>query len=331
MRTKQNDMKLINTLKSGLILSCLSVFAINGNTQEVLPKNIEPVALPIYEQLGISPTILFGIMLAISILLVVALITMLNITKNVYFFKRMKNGEKLKALLVLLGFSFFASAASTEATIEPNYLVSFPDSAFWAFVVFDVIVLMIMLYFVGLIKGTMVEYAPDKKPSKIWKRWNKTLTNPVAIEDEDTILLDHDYDGIKELDNDLPPWWKYGFYITIVWAVGYLAVYHVFKVGDLQEAEYVAEIKQQEKEVAAYKALNPDLVTEETVTLLTEGSDLAKGKQVFEANCVACHASNGGGGIGPNLTDKNWIYNGDIKGVFHTVSEGANNGMAAWR
>ncbi|MFD1551291.1 cbb3-type cytochrome c oxidase N-terminal domain-containing protein [Putridiphycobacter roseus] len=324
-------MKLINMLKSSLILSFITLFSFIGNTQEAAPKETAPVTLPIYEQLGISPTILFGIMLAISVLLVAALISMLNITKNVYFFKRMKNGKKAKMLLALLGFSFFASAASVESPLKPEYLVSFPDSAFWAFVIFDVIVLMIMLYFVGLVKGTMVDYAPEKKESKFWKRWNKTLTNPVAIEDEDSILLDHDYDGIKELDNDLPPWWKYGFYITIVWAVGYLAFYHVFKIGDLQGAEYIAEIKQQEKDVAAYKALNPNLVTEETVTLLTEGSDLAKGKKVFESNCVACHAINGGGGIGPNLTDKNWIYNGDIKGVFHTISEGANNGMASWK
>lgn len=90
-------------------------------------------------------------------------------------------------------------------------------------------------------------------------------------------------------------------------------------------------MKEGEKEVAAYKAAHPNLVNEDNVELLTDEASLNKGKEIFSKNCTPCHGQNGGGGIGPNLTDTHWIYDGDIKGVFHTVSEGAENGMVAWK
>lgn len=160
----------------------------------------------------------------------------------------------------------------------------------------------------------------------------KLLTKSKPIEDEGEIELDHNYDGIRELDNKLPPWWLYSFYASIVFAVIYLARFHVF--GDYTQAEeYRTEVAQAEIDIANYKETAKDLVTIETVTLMTESSDLEAGKQIYATNCVACHKVDGGGGIGPNLTDEHWILGGGIKNVYQTLVEGGRpgKGMVSWK
>ncbi|MBU2951374.1 c-type cytochrome [Tamlana agarivorans] len=158
------------------------------------------------------------------------------------------------------------------------------------------------------------------------------LLGSKPIEQEAEIILDHNYDGIKELDNDLPPWWKYAFYISIVFAVVYLLRFEVFS-GQNQIEEFDTELAEAQVAIEAYKKTAKGLVDVNTVTQLTETADLAAGKNIFNTNCVACHMADGGGGIGPNLTDNHWILGGDIKSIFHTVSEGGRSGkgMIAWK
>jgi cytochrome c oxidase cbb3-type subunit 3 len=167
----------------------------------------------------------------------------------------------------------------------------------------------------------------------VWiKKTYIKLAGTKPLEEEHDLILDHNYDGIKELDNNLPPWWKYGFYITIVFAAVYLLRYHVFN-GANQFDELEAEYVQAKASIEEYKKTAKDLVDVNTVELLTDAASLAKGKQVFETICVACHKADGGGGIGPNLTDKYWILGGGIKNVFHTITEGGRDGkgMIAWK
>ena len=173
--------------------------------------------------------------------------------------------------------------------------------------------------------------------SKGWEwKWGKKIyaklkgTRP--IEEEGEIILDHNYDGIKELDNKLPPWWVYLFYATIIFGVVYLARFHVF--GDYtQDIEYEREVAAAQAAIEEYKKTAKDLVDVNTVELLTDANDLNAGKAIFEVNCVVCHMADGGGGIGPNLTDEYWILGGGIKNVFNTISEGgrAGKGMVAWK
>lgn len=160
----------------------------------------------------------------------------------------------------------------------------------------------------------------------------KTLLGQKPIEEEGEIILDHNYDGIKELDNNLPPWWLYGFYISIAFAAIYLVRFHVFD-GDTQLDELETELAEARIEIEAYKKTAKDLVDVNTVVMLTEADDLKTGKSIFETNCVACHMADGGGGIGPNLTDKHWILGGGIKNVFNTISEGGRSGkgMIPWK
>ena len=152
------------------------------------------------------------------------------------------------------------------------------------------------------------------------------------VEDEGSILLHHDYDGIRELDNVLPPWWVKMFYATIIFSVIYLARYHVFE-GEDQKAEFDTEMEEARLAVEEYKKTAKDLIDSETVTLLTGAGDIAEGKKLFDTNCMACHRADGGGAIGPNLTDEHWVLGGGIKNVFNTIIKGGRDGkgMVAWK
>jgi cytochrome c oxidase cbb3-type subunit 3 len=168
------------------------------------------------------------------------------------------------------------------------------------------------------------------------KSWYKNimqlLTKTVPVEEEKQLLMDHDYDGIKELDNNLPPWWVYLFYACIVFAVVYLVRFEIMGAPD-QETELKNEMAQAKIEVAEYMKTAPDLMDENSVTLLTDPADLDKGKAIFATNCVACHRADAGGQIGPNLTDDQWILGGGIKNIFHTLNNGGRDGkgMISWK
>lgn len=170
------------------------------------------------------------------------------------------------------------------------------------------------------------------EPSNLWiQKLLKSWTRAKAMEQEEEIVLDHNYDGIKELDNTLPPWWVYMFYATIVFAVVYLVRFHVLD-GDNQIVEYNKAVAQAQIELNKYKATATDLITAENVELLTDEKDLSRGKAVFNLNCASCHLADGGGSIGPNLTDEFWILGGGIKNVFNTIHNGGRDGkgMIAW-
>ncbi|HLO73121.1 MAG TPA: cbb3-type cytochrome c oxidase N-terminal domain-containing protein [Flavobacterium sp.] len=167
--------------------------------------------------------------------------------------------------------------------------------------------------------------------SKGFKNVMGKLTSSKDIEQESDVMLDHDYDGIKELDNVLPPWWVYLFYGTIIFALVYLVRFHI--VGDYDQAqEFKNEVELAELENSKNAKAAPDDMNVDKVTLLTDAASLAKGKEIFTNACAACHKADGGGLVGPNLTDKHWINGGGIKNVFKLISEGSKNNatMVAW-
>ncbi|WP_413997739.1 cbb3-type cytochrome c oxidase N-terminal domain-containing protein [Flavobacterium sp. W1B] len=165
-----------------------------------------------------------------------------------------------------------------------------------------------------------------------YKKLMRSLTKTEPIENEASLLLNHDYDGIKELDNNLPPWWVYLFYGCIIFSAVYLVKFEILD-GDNQEMELKKELAQAKIDVAEYMKTAPDLMDEKTVTLLTDPAEFASGETIYATNCAACHRADGGGQIGPNLTDENWILGGGIKEVFHTISNGGRDGkgMIAWK
>ncbi len=168
--------------------------------------------------------------------------------------------------------------------------------------------------------------------SQFYKRLMTKLTRTRKIEEESELLMHHNYDGIRELDNVLPPWWVYLFYATVVFSFIYLIRFHILGHDD-QKAEFEKEMAEAKLQVDEYKKTAPDVMDKEKVTLLTDAADLAAGKAIFQTNCIACHKADGGGAIGPNLTDNQWILGGGIKNVFNTIMEGGRSGkgMVPWK
>ena len=168
--------------------------------------------------------------------------------------------------------------------------------------------------------------------SKWYQNMVSKLTRSKEMEREEDIMLDHDYDGIKELDNVLPPWWVYLFYGTIVFALVYMIRFHVMNEYD-QEQEFKNEVELAELEKSKLPKSAADEISYETVVAVTDATSLAKGKEIFNNACAACHKADGGGLVGPNLTDKHWINGGGIKNVFKLISEGSKNNpsMVAWK
>lgn len=200
-----------------------------------------------------------------------------------------------------------------------------------------ILVLLVAVYVLQLLRAFVNQgmtedqkAAAAEEPSyfaKLWQSWNDFK----PVEQEEEILLDHNYDGIKELDNHLPPWWKGLFYVTIGYAVVYLLIFHVFEAAPLQEEKYEMEMA----EAAALKAAQEqDLVIdfdENTVTATTDAAELADGQQFFELQCAVCHKKDGGGLAGPNLTDKYWKHGGSMSDVYKVIKNGVQGtAMISW-
>ncbi|WJJ97843.1 cbb3-type cytochrome c oxidase N-terminal domain-containing protein [Algibacter luteus] len=240
---------------------------------------------------------------------------------------------------------FFIIFGAVEFFIDSGEKPAFIEyPAVMLFLLLVLLILIAIEAIVGALENVMLHKLDEEAKARFlaekektfeftwFKETYKKLLGSKPIEEEGEIILDHNYDGIKELDNNLPPWWLYGFYISIVFAVVYMLRFHVFD-GYTQADELETELADAREAIEAYKKTAKNLVDINTVTLLTDAADLSAGKTIFETNCVACHMADGGGGIGPNLTDDHWILGGGIKNVFKTVSEGGRSGkgMIAWK
>jgi cytochrome c oxidase cbb3-type subunit 3 len=203
-------------------------------------------------------------------------------------------------------------------------MVAYTDTAFLILFLFMIfLTIVFMVYHVGI----------QKIPGEVslWAKFMDLLIDAKPIENEKEILLDHDYDGIKELNNNLPPWWKYLFYITIVWSIIYMLVFHVFDTGKLMEAEYAEEIELAELQKAQFLA-GGEFIDENNVKVSMDPGTLFSGKEIFVKYCAACHGNFGEGLVGPNFTDEYWIHGGDIKNLFLIIKNGVpEKGMISWK
>ena len=147
---------------------------------------------------------------------------------------------------------------------------------------------------------------------------------------KEPLLLDHNYDGIQELDNKLPRWWVWLFYITIIYAAVYLVYFHVTRSGELQEADYASEMKAGEQIKAA--AMGKFEASIATIQPSTDAAVLESGKQTYVKYCAPCHRVDGGGLVGPNLTDDYWIHGNTYPDSVKVIWDGVPaKGMITWK
>ncbi|MBS1595066.1 MAG: c-type cytochrome [Bacteroidetes bacterium] len=223
-----------------------------------------------------------------------------------------------------------ATAAAPAATASTPSIFGMDVTAAIAIILLEALVIAVMLIRIWALLNTINPQAA--KPAihfelpKFLDRFNAS----VAVEHEQDVMLDHDYDGIKELDNSLPPWWKYGFIFTIIWAFGYIGYYHVAEAAPLSAGEYANEMEAAKKAKDEYMRTAKNNVDENTIKF--DQAYVAEGAKIFADNCKACHGEKGEGGVGPNLTDQFWLHGGKINDVFKTVKYGwPANGMKSWQ
>jgi len=263
-----------------------------------------------------------------------------------------KTGKKVMILtLVVLG-SLFTNAATAQAAVADttakapslNYYGGLSSTTFWTLssvLTLELLIVFLMVLFIrGLWKvinpvEVVVTHANEVEVSWIVRTWKeldkKFFTKAIPLEEEADRLLDHDYDGIKELDNALPPWWKYGFIITIFVAVLYLLKYEVWHSGPNPTEEYNTEMTTAKDQVDAYLASMKNNVDEKSVTL-ADAAGVAAGQVSYTKTCTPCHGTKGEGGVGPNLTDDYWLHGGTINDVFKTIKYGyPDKGMQSWQ
>lgn len=165
-----------------------------------------------------------------------------------------------------------------------------------------------------------------------WGRWWNKIMGLRPISEEKDIVIDHEYDGIRELDNPVPIWFNGLFYATVVFGVVYLAVYHVFGWGLTQEQEYEREMARAEVARQEYLSQVANLVDENNVEVDFSPETVSAGQAIYMANCAVCHGQAGEGGIGPNMTDEYWIHGGEINDIFRIVKYGVlDKGMVPWK
>jgi cytochrome c oxidase cbb3-type subunit III len=200
-----------------------------------------------------------------------------------------------------------------------------------------VLLLLLMIYLMSFMMSVFRKENPELASQPTW--WDefklKYITGkmkPVGGKEEKDLMMDHNYDGIVELDNHMPPWLANIFYITIAFGVIYFTYFSVLGLGKTQLEEYEEELRIAAVQAEQRASLALSSIDENTVLFDTSVPALASGKSIYEANCVACHATDGGGGVGPNLTDQYWIHGGSINDVFKVVKYGVvAKGMIPWQ
>ena len=231
----------------------------------------------------------------------------------------------------------FASATMAQ---DVNTLGAAATNNFLMGVVIFLLLVIVVMAFLMMQVSSVLRNAKKvspalNQPGSLRRWWSnldkKYFTKAASIEKEADVLLDHDYDGIKELDNALPPWWKWGFYFTIIVGVIYLFRFHVTKTGPTPLDEYNSEMKIAAAKMEIFKKNSKESFDENTVTI-ADAKGIVDGKKIFTGTCFPCHGANGeGNAVGPNLTDKYWLHGGSLGEVFKTITNGVpDKGMQVW-
>jgi cytochrome c oxidase cbb3-type subunit 3 len=249
-----------------------------------------------------------------------------------------KQNKISKGLLSLVAFmmlsisSFAQDAKATITTTQSSEVFGMDATLFWVMIsvlFFEFIIVMYLckILYVFLVRKNLIQPYSIVIPK--WLKFQSMMGNDIPLEKDAELLTDHDYDGIQELDNGMPPFLKYIFITTVIAAAIYWVNYQVLYASPSQLEEYQNELIQAEIQKAEYLKIAGNNVDENTVKLV---ADVSAGAKIFATTCVACHGDKGQGGVGPNLTDNAWLHGGDIKSIFKTLKYGVvAKGMRAWQ
>lgn len=332
-------MRFLQSVKYKTVLTILAVCTAFAAMAQAKPATIPQAAEPGYNQLSILLLVMI-VVLAFVIWGMGHVLTALGrqlVDKNKTV-KQVITVVMLAGLSLLSQVSFAQDAASKAVQEVPNY-GGLTATTYYFFLTVLGMEVLVIFFLAFSIRRMYTELLPEagkkvkvKSPVANW--WSgldkKVFTRAVPVAEEADVLLDHDYDGIRELDNALPPWWKYGFYITIGVAFIYLLNFHVMGNGLNPTQEYNAEMDKAKIEKEAYEATNKDRIDENHVPM-ANADGINAGKALFEANCAACHLKDGGGNVGPNLTDDYWLHKGSLNDIYHTIKNGyPDKGMQSW-
>ncbi len=258
---------------------------------------------------------------------------------------------KLSIIFLLASVTAFAAeekAATFVVSSEPGLGISQAGLLTIILLAFMLVLLFVAIILLKVFKVMYEEQlnptpyaAPVKVPVLDYHLWLKQqpvkpsiwtkLLSLRPIEEEKDLVIDHAYDGIRELNNPVPAWFNILFLSTVFFAIGYLFYYHIGGYGELQDQEYGNEIAKAQIEKAAYLEKSANTIDENSVKFDNSAIVLQEGRTIFDTDCKVCHGDKGQGIIGPNLTDEFWLHGGGINNVFKTVKYGVpEKGMISW-
>lgn len=238
-------------------------------------------------------------------------------------------GEILSLILLFVSAASFAQDKQAAKVAEPP-ASSLPWDIYLSLsvIALEAIVILFLVKTMYSFLERQKEKLPEAKPKL---SFFQRISKPMPAEEESKLDLHHDYDGIRELDNNIPGWWKLAFFGTFIFSIVYL--YRMFgsesmplQAQELAMANAIADI--QRTEYLQHAANNID---ENTVRLMG-ADDIAAGRELYTKNCVACHGDKGQGGVGPNFTDEYWLHKGGLHDIFYSIKYGwQEKGMKAWK
>ncbi|MGI9190997.1 MAG: cbb3-type cytochrome c oxidase N-terminal domain-containing protein [Chitinophagaceae bacterium] len=332
MNYKKQIFRILGALLPALMLSGLA-----KAQDAAAPGAIAPEKLSIWTS-GAGILMVATIIILMAVIYIMGKIVKTLIEEDTLQIARDRKAKKgLLTVLVLLGSTLMANAqdAAAAAVDTVPMVLDMEATVFWILLgvlVFEFVVILVLCFilYTFLVRKGLIQPFQSVMPK--WLQWNTMMGSDKPIEKEAEQLIDHDYDGIQELDNGMPPMLKYIFIGTILFAVYYWTDYHVIKASPLSIAEYEAQIEQGEQDRLEYIKKAGASVDENSVTLLADASMIGGGEKIYVQNCVACHGDKGQGGVGPNLTDPYWIHGGDIHSIFKTIKYGVpEKGMRSWQ
>ncbi len=326
-----NSLKKLK-IKKWLLLLLFAFIITNVNAQAIAQNAAISVTPSIWD----SPLFWVFAFAILGLLLVIIAIggVLVGLVNN-------KISKQFQKTIPVIFFFFILGIGSVQAqtvssTVAPNPITqiagALDPTTIMILMLVVAIELFVILYLFAILQKMLIALGYKTKAESKWTyaAIMRRMTKAIPLDREAEVATDHNYDGIIELDNSLPPWWVYMFYGTIIFAITYM-IYFTYFDGPTQQMEYDTEVAQAIQKKNEFLKKTAALVDETSVLILTDATALAKGKSGYITKCAACHGMNGEGLVGPNLTDDYWIHGGGIKDIFKTIKYGwPEKGMISW-